>query len=113
VPADHHTEYLARAVAALTPEGHARVDGLLDQLARDAGMRPSLLDFARARRVEADLGRIDLSPVEEPKLSEPEINALLGGFMTIRDSEHLDDVADWANAVIALLEDETGYEGMI
>ena len=71
-------------------------------------MRPTLLDFARARRVEADLGRIDLSPVEEPKLTEPEINALLGGFMTIRDSEHLDDVADWANAVIALLEDETG-----
>ena len=32
--------------------------------------------------------------------------------MTIRDGEHLDDVADWANAVIALLEDEAGYEGM-
>ena len=33
--------------------------------------------------------------------------------MTIRDQEHLDDVANWANAVIALLEDETGYEGVI
>jgi hypothetical protein len=113
MPADHHSEYLARAVAKLTPEGHERVDELLDQLARDAGMRPSLLEFARARRVEADLGRTDISPIEEPKLTEPELNALLAGFMTIRDSERRDDVADWANAVIALLEDETGYEGVI
>jgi hypothetical protein len=28
------------------------------------------------------------------------------GFKTIRDSEPRDDVTDWANAVIALLEDE-------
>ena len=113
MPADHHSEYLTHAVAKLTPEGHERVDELLDRLARDAGMRPSLLEFARARRVEADLGRTDISPIEEPKLTEPELNALLAGFMTIRDSERLDDVADWANAVIALLEDETGYEGVI
>jgi hypothetical protein len=113
VPADHHSEYLARAVEKLTPEGHERVDQLLDQLARDAGMRPSLLEFARARRVEADLGRTGISPIDEPKLTEPELNALLAGFMAIRDAEHLDDVADWANAVIALLEDETGYEGVI
>jgi hypothetical protein len=26
--------------------------------------------------------------------------------MTIRDSERLDDVANWANAVLALLQDE-------
>jgi hypothetical protein len=26
--------------------------------------------------------------------------------MTIRDTEQLDDVADWANAVLALLQDE-------
>jgi hypothetical protein len=113
VPADHHSEYLARAVVRLTPEGHERVDQLLDGLVQSAGLRPSLVEFARARRVEADLGRTDLSPVEEPKLTEPELNALLAGFMTIRDTEHLDDVADWANAVIALLEDETGYEGVI
>src|SRR5437763_187428 len=31
--ADPHAEYLARAVAALTPEGHRRVDELLDGLA--------------------------------------------------------------------------------
>ena len=30
------------------------------------------------------------------------------GFRTIRDEEPLDDVADWANAVLALLEDEAG-----
>jgi hypothetical protein len=27
---DHHTTYLARAVAALTPEEHVRVDALLE-----------------------------------------------------------------------------------
>jgi hypothetical protein len=26
---DHHSEYLARTVAALTPEGNARVDAIL------------------------------------------------------------------------------------
>ena len=30
---------------------------------------------------------------------------LLGGFLRIRDQEPRDDVADWANAVVALLED--------
>ena len=30
---------------------------------------------------------------------------LLGGFLRIRDQEQRDDVADWANAVVALLED--------
>ena len=47
------------------------------------------------------------------ELTEAERNALLAGFMTIRDQERLDDVGDWANAVIALLEDEAGYEGAI
>jgi len=31
---------------------------------------------------------------------------LATGFTTIRDQESLDDVADWANAVLALREDE-------
>jgi hypothetical protein len=111
VTADHHSEYLARAVASLTPEGRGRVDELLDQLAKAAGVRPALLEFARARKVEADLGRTDLSPLDEPALTGQEIDALISGFMTIRDQERLDDVADWANAVLALLEDEAGYEG--
>src|SRR5262249_8796581 len=110
--AAHHSESLARAVASLTPEGRERVDELLAQLAQAAGLRPHLLEFARARQVEADLGRTDLSPIDEPELTEAERDALLGGFITIRDQEHLDDVADWANAVIALLEDEAGYEGV-
>ena len=110
---DHHSAYLAKTVAALTPEGVQRVDELLEQLAVAAGGRPDLLEFARARKVEADLGSTDHNPVAEPELTEQERNALLGGFMTIRDQERLDDVADWANAVIALLEDEAGYEGAI
>ena len=39
-------------------------------------------------------------------LSRQELNILIPGFRTIRDQEPLDDVADWANAVVALLEDE-------
>jgi hypothetical protein len=33
------------------------------------------------------------------------VNDLLAGFMQIRDQEPLEDVADWANAVVVLLED--------
>ena len=39
-------------------------------------------------------------------LAKQELDSLRVGFMTIRDQEHLDDVANWANAVLALLEDE-------
>jgi hypothetical protein len=54
-----------------------------------------------------DAGRTDGSS-EEPgeKLSSQELEVLTAGFMTIRDQEPLDDVADWANAVLALLADE-------
>jgi hypothetical protein len=104
---DHHTEYLARTVAALTPDGHARVDELLDQLAVAAGDREWLVSFAKARRTEADEGRPGRPLADDParRLERRELDALLTGFMTIRDEEPRDDVADWANAVIALLED--------
>src|SRR5262245_19177653 len=102
----HHSEYLARALAALTPEGHARVDQLLDQLAAAAGGRAQLLRFAGARRAEADLGRADEFDEPADGLSDAELDALIVGFKTIRDSEQLDDVTDWANAVLALLQDE-------
>jgi hypothetical protein len=101
---DHHSAYLAKTVAALTPAGRERVDVLLEQLVEVAGGRERLVRFASARKSEAEVGRTDVEP--EPPLTEQELNALLGGFMRIRDQEHLDDVADWANAVIALLEDE-------
>ena len=35
-----------------------------------------------------------------------ELEALFGGFATIRDQEPHDDVAAWANAVVQLIEDE-------
>jgi hypothetical protein len=110
VKADHHSEYLARAVAALTPEGHRRVDELLEQLTEVVGNREWLVRFAKARMAEADAARTDASAGPDPgeMLSERERDGLLAGFMTIRDQEPLDDVADWANAVIALLEDEAG-----
>ena len=38
-------------------------------------------------------------------LSSDEIDALFTGFATIRDTEQLDDVSNWANAVLALLQD--------
>jgi hypothetical protein len=103
---DHHSEYLARAVAALTPEGHARADELLDDLAGAVGDREALVRFAKARRAEADLGREDPGETGLPPLSAEELHGLRVGFRTIRDSEQLDDVADWANAVLALLADE-------
>ncbi|HKE79157.1 MAG TPA: hypothetical protein VKB54_07605 [Solirubrobacteraceae bacterium] len=108
VPADHHSEYLARTLEALTPEGHERVDQLLDQLAEVVGDREWLVRFAKARRTEADLGRPDRASGADPglMLSRDELYALLAGFKTIRDEEPLDDVGDWANAVVALLEDE-------
>jgi len=108
VPADHHSAYLARALAALTPEGHERVDQLLDQLAEAVTDREWVLRFAKARRAEADLGRADSASGADPgrMLSREELYALLAGFKTIRDEEPRDDVADWANAVVALLEDE-------
>ena len=101
---DHHSEYLARAIAALTPEGHARVDELLEGLAQVVGNREWLARFAQTRRAEADSGR--LAPAPDAGLTEDDIGALLAGFKTIRDTEQLDDVTDWANAVVALLQDE-------
>lgn len=102
---DHHGEYLARTLAALTPEGHARVDQLLDQLAEVTGDREALIRFAKARRTEADRGSADAATDADPGLSTEELYSLLAGFKTIRDEEPLDDVADWANAVVELLED--------
>jgi hypothetical protein len=106
--ADHHSEYLTRALAALTPSGVARVDELLDQLAAAAGGRDRLVRFAVVRKAEADLGRVVTPVTGDPadELGTAELDALLTGFKSIRDSEQLDDVTDWANAVIALLQDE-------
>jgi len=105
---DHHSEYLARAVAALTPQGHTRVDELLDQLADVAADHDSLVRFAKAREAEADRGETGASDGTEPlrMLTDQELQGLSGGFLTIRDQEPLDDVSDWANAVLALLDDE-------
>ena len=53
---DHHSAYLAKAIAALTPEGHRRVDELLEQLGEAAGNHEAVALFATARRAETDLG---------------------------------------------------------
>ena len=105
---DHHSEYLARAVEALTPEGRTRVDELLEELAEAVGGHERVLRFAKAREAEADLGRTALPGTSEPgnMLTEQELDVLIAGFTTIRDQEPLDDVGDWANAVLALLADE-------
>lgn len=108
---DHHSEYLASAVAALTRDGHARVDELLRQLAAAAGADHEwLVRFAKSRQSEADTGRTAGAGDPEPArmLTQPEFDALYTGFSTIRDQEPLDDVASWANAVLQLLEDEAG-----
>jgi hypothetical protein len=108
---DHHSAYLAGAVAALTPAGRARVDELLEQLAEAVGGREPLLRFAIARKAEADAGSTGGETAPAQGLTPQDLNALLAGFMRIRDDEPLDDVADWANAVIALLEDSIPGSG--
>ena len=104
---DHHSEYLAKALAALTPEGRVRVDELLEQLAQVVGRHEAVRRFAETRETEADLGRMDVSTGGEPALTQQEVDLLLAGFKSIRDQEPRGDVADWANAVVALLEDES------
>ena len=56
---DHHSEYLAKTVAALTPEGRRRVDELLDELAVAGRGREWVVRFAMAREAEVDAGRTD------------------------------------------------------
>ena len=70
--------------------------------------REWVVRFALAREAEVDAGRTDTSADEEvgDRFSEEELDVLTAGFMAIRDREQLDDVADWANAVLALLADE-------
>jgi hypothetical protein len=105
--ADHHTEYLAQAIAALTPEGHKKVDAYLDQLAQAAGSHDWIVRLARTLETEADSGRVG-TEADEPvlNLTDEELDRLTQGFLQIRDTEHADDVADWANAVIQLITDE-------
>lgn len=108
--ADHHSEYLAGALEALTPEGHARVDQLLDQLAGVVGDHEAVARFAAARKAEADGGETESAGVGPGRvLSRHELDILITGFTEIRDQEPLDDVGDWANAVVALLEDEAEH----
>ena len=103
--ADHHSAYLAQALAGLTAEGRQRAEELLDQLIASAGGRRSILLFAEARRTELDIGNVGPSD-PGPPFAAGELEELTVGFMAIRDDEQLDDVANWANAVLALLRDE-------
>jgi hypothetical protein len=113
--ADHHTAYLAKTLAALTPAGRARVEELLEQLAEAAGTHGWVVRFALAREHETESGRPDTPPELEPArhLSDDELDRLISGLLAIRDEEPLDDVADWANAVLALLTDvrDRGFIG--
>ena len=103
---DHHSAYLAKTVAALTPQGHLRVDELLDGLARSVGDRGLVYRFAMIREHEADSGELDAGPDPGRGFTKQQLDELITGFTIIRDQEPLDDVNDWANAVIQLLEDD-------
>jgi len=103
---DHHSEYLAKTIAALTPEGHVRVDELLDELARSAGDVGLVSQFAMIREHEADSGKLAAGPDPGRSFTKHQLDELVTGFTIIRDQEPLDDVTDWANAVIQLLEDD-------
>ncbi len=104
---DHHQEYLSRAVAALTPEGRERVGVLRRDLAGAAPGHAWRVRFANVRESEVDTDHTTVPDDAEPArmLTEQELDGLTLGFRTIRDQEPLDDVTDWANAVLALLKD--------
>ena len=106
---DHHSQYLATATEALTPEGRKRVDEILEELVQAGGSHEAVLRFARVREGEADAGLSGGGSGPEPgdSLSSEELDVLTVGFKQIRDQERLDDVANWANAVLALLQDES------
>ena len=85
---DHHTEYLAKAVSALTPEGRKRADELLDELAASVGDNGWIAKFAWVREAEVDLGRTGLTPPDaDPglRLTKQQLDELISGFTTIRD----------------------------
>jgi len=103
---DHHSEYLAKAIAALTPEGQARVDELLQGLASSVGDEGLVAQFAMIREREADSGELATGPDPGRSFTKQQLDDVITGFTIIRDQEPLDDVNDWANAVIQLLEDD-------
>jgi len=101
--ADREAKGRRPAVGVRLKVGHQPPE-LLDQLAEAAQADERVVRFAAARRAEVAAGRVD---AEHPDpLTEQELGALVGGFLRIRDQEPRDDVADWANAVVALLEDD-------
>ena len=101
--ADHHSMYLARAVAALTPEGRKRVYELLDQLAVAGRSHEWVVRFAMAREAEADAGQTDASAGEEPahRLSEEE---LLSTCVLLLFAGHETTTHHIANGLRALLQ---------
>ena len=103
---DHHSEYLAKTIAALTPEGRVRVNELLEGLADSVGDRGLVSQFAMIRKQEADSGKLAAGPDLGRSFTREQLDGLITGFTIIRDQEPLDDVNDWANAVIQLLEDD-------
>ena len=103
---DHHSAYLAKTITALSPDGHTRVDELLDELAGSVGDRGLVSQFAEIRKTEADSGQLAAGPDLGRSFSKQQLDELITGFMVIRDQEPLDDVNDWANAVIQLLKDD-------
>jgi hypothetical protein len=103
---DHHSEYLAKTIGELTPEGRARVDELLEGLSDKVGDQGLVSQFAVIRKQEVDSGKLAAGPDPGRSFTKEQFDGLITGFTLIRDQESLDDVNDWANAVIQLLEDD-------
>jgi hypothetical protein len=107
--ADHHTEYLKKTLAGLTPDGRARVNELLDELSASVGNEGLVAEFAATRKQEVASGTLAPWPDDGRWFSQHQLDELITGFTIIRDQERLDDVNDWANAVIQLLEDDADH----
>ena len=72
VSTDHHTEYLAKAIDALSPEGRNRVDELLEQLAEVVGDHDAVASFAAAREAEVDAGGLAAGVGPEERALSPQ-----------------------------------------
>ena len=63
---DHHSEYLAKAINALTPEGHERVDELRNSSPRSSGTTRQSLGSPRLERPRPNVRWTEASSVAAP-----------------------------------------------
>ena len=105
---DHHREYLSRTVAALTPEGHERVDAILEGLGTPF---PTMRGWSVSQRLARpkpmqDARRSLMRRNRARMLSEPELGVLTVGFSNDPRPGAARRCCRLGDAVLALLKDD-------